>query len=95
MICTECQRKIPSLKHRATKLNAALFDINSRYHKHLGDALCRIDMILEEHGFQPVMNNYNMMTKHVHESVGDGLWISASFYRLENSGHWEVVVYVN
>jgi hypothetical protein len=87
-LCTNCQSKIPSLRARKQAVNADLHKLGLIYHDYL--PFDQIDQILLSHGF----NALEETGIKLHEEIGEGLWLSASFYRME-SGRWEVVAYVN
>jgi hypothetical protein len=96
-LCTNCQSKIPSLRARKQAVNADLHKLGLTYHNVI--PMCSIEMILNDHGFladsQFHFSNYvDGRTERLHEEIGEGLWLTASFYRME-SGRWEAVAYVN
>jgi len=93
-LCTNCQSKIPSLRARKQAVNADLHKLGLRYHDVV--PLYLINSILDEHGFDLVgtIGIAIVSPGKIHEEIGEGLWLSASFYRMD-SGRWEVVAYVN
>jgi hypothetical protein len=95
-LCTNCQSKIPSLRARKQAVNADLHKLGLIYHQAV--PMLTIELILHDHGFEVGENHFthyvDYHTSRLHEEIGEGLWLSASFYRME-SGRWEVVAYVN
>jgi hypothetical protein len=87
-LCTNCQSKIPSLRARKQAVNADLHKLGLIYHNVI--PMCSINMILNDHGF--LADSQFHFSNYV--DGREGLWLSASFYRME-SGRWEVVAYVN
>jgi hypothetical protein len=95
-LCTNCQSKIPSLRARKQAVNADLHKLGLIYHDTI--PMYQINTILGYHNFEnagALLSNYiDGRTERLHEEIGEGLWLTASFYRME-SGRWEVVAYVN
>jgi hypothetical protein len=91
-LCTNCKAKIPSLRARKQAVNADLHKLGLTYHD--GVPLYQINSILGLHDFDVVSSLGTWADEGIHEEIGEGLWLTASFYRME-SGRWEVVAYVN
>jgi len=88
-LCTKCKAKIPSPASRQKAVNNALYYLGTYYHDAL--PLADINRILTESGFQAA--TFSQVGR-CHEEVGEGKWLSVTFYRMD-SGRWEVVAYVN
>ena len=93
MICTECKAKVPSLRTRVSRVNAALAAIGSIYYHSLGNAVYEIDTALVNNGFAAMEWDGTVYgdTRRVNEEVGEGKYLTVSLTRMEVTGRWEVV----
>lgn len=96
-ICTECKTKLPSLASRVRKVNSELYQLGLEYHDMLSYSLNAVDRILVKHGFREQAGESIVpgLNGRQHVEVGEGKWLSMSWYRLPASGRYEVVAYVN
>ncbi len=95
-ICPECGRKMTPLLTRVKRVNEALYALPSVYYTTLGGGLSAIYDVLKQEGFEVPEVGYSLPKPEgrLHVGIGDGIWLSVSWYRME-SGNYEVVAYVN
>lgn len=89
--CAECRVKLPSLAQRLRRVNSELYQLGLQYHRVV--PFDQIASVLESHGFIPP--TFQAIGLKYHESVGEGKFISVSLHKMEVTGSWEVVAYVN
>jgi len=74
-------------------VNGDLFYLGKRYHNFIPNA--EIDKILTLRGLNALEEGiYCGREGHVHEHVGEGLWLSMTWYKM-STGRYEIVAYVN
>jgi len=85
------KREVPA---RRMAVNEELHRIGQTYWASKSQIIYVVNDALELNGFsiQSVETFHNL--NHLHTEVGLGLYLSASFYRMD-SGNWEVVAYVS
>ena len=94
-ICTECKAKIVTPATRLKRVNEAFHKLGLLMHTSI--PYLRIDTVLQTNGFDiPSYKDIRCEGQYsrVHESVGEGKWLSITVYRFE-SGKYEIVAYVN
>ena len=96
MKCETCNAKIPTLLTRMQKLNNRLRYISMGYYDTLGAALSEVYDALQDAGLkqQEVLYGLPGNEGKIHAEVGEGKWLSATWYRMP-SGRYEIVAYVN
>ena len=81
------------------KANDALFQAGKTYYDTYSAAVNAIDLVLVNHGWDCERIGYHTNLSancvHIHEEIGDGLWLTATLYRMGSTGRWEVVAYVS
>ena len=95
MLCTECNAKIPTLTTRKRRANEAFHTLGTELWTSI--PYLRIDTILQSNGFAiPTYEHLEAVggDTRVHTEVGEGLWLTMSWYRHE-SGRYEITAYVN
>jgi hypothetical protein len=99
MNCETCKAKIPTLHTRLVRVNADLYQLGLEYRDTLSYSLNAIDRILLANGFVITSGSIELaictgINGQRHIEVGEGKWLSLSWYRLD-SGRYEIVAYVN
>lgn len=93
MLCENCKATLPSLARRINSVNSELWKLGLEYHPTLGYSIDAASRILAKYDFREIDQSVSI-TGRLHVEVGEGKWLSMSWYRLD-SGNWEVVAYVN
>lgn len=94
MLCENCKEKLPTVFKRQLRVNSELYQLGLEYNT-LGHFLYTTDRVLVKHGFNEMQTFIQPgPTGHVHQEVGDGKWLSLSWYKMP-SGRFEFVAYVN
>ena len=94
-ICEQCQAKIPTLTTRKRRANEAFHNLGTELWTSI--PYIGIDAILLSNGFAiPTYEHLEAVggDTRVHTEVGEGLWLTMSWYRHE-SGRYEITAYVN
>lgn len=83
------------IKKSVKKANDSLADLGRAYHQ--GIPLTDIASILDRNGFDSgsIEGIYTGREGRSHDHVGSNVYLSLTWYKLENSGRMEVVAYLS
>jgi hypothetical protein len=92
--CETCKANLPSVAKRTKSVNDSLWRLGLTYYEFV--PLMAVNAVLERNGFS-WDNQPGFMggaSGRIHTEVGDGKWLTLSWYKME-SGRYELVAYVN
>ena len=82
------------LKQAANRVNGVLYRLGLKYHDYI--PVYEIDSALVNNGFEatePAI--YCGADGQIHEEVGHGMYLTMTWHKMEETGRYEIVAYLN